>query len=779
MGTPTSLQFRKVTCRCVLVKGENVIQTKSIRGVSLLVLFSCAVVIATSVDLDGQSSREKVLIRTPKPYTSLEARVVQLGGTVTHKFQKIDAVAAEIPESGILQLRGSLPAGAISKDEIIAAPGPVRDLQGRGAASLDDAEMQTESATVLEPAAVTALAQSHPAAYTVNNGITHVNMLHAAGFAGSGIVVGVIDSGIRPGFPHISLDGSVIGCEDFVLDALGCSNFANNGHGTFVSGMISANVIFNFSMASVLRNSVLTHAPGAFANSLQTQIPMLGSAPLSSIYALRVFGATGGAPTSRILMAIERAIELREQFDAGLGGSHIQVVNMSLGGSTINAGRDLFDTMVNTLLDADIVPVIAASNTGPALVTTGSPGSAFSALTVGAASFTHNERILRDVQFGLGVGAQYRPFAGHQTAYFSSRGPNADGRPDPDVMATGFGNYGQGTGATTGSISIGSGTSYAAPSIAGVAAVLRQAFPSASAVEVRNAIIAGANPGIITDGSSAFDQGNGVVDAVASYNLLATGNASDSLEKPNQPKKKVAKNLEQFGGLSVQSGNVSESSGLVLPGGHHSILYNVAPGTAQVLINVSNFQQTGPGNVFFGDDIILAVHSAKTSSIGAAGDYPIFAFTTGGSFVLNDPEPGIVRVTVYGDWTNTGAVSVNATVASVAAPLPNHSAKGNLRNGEFETFVANVPAGTASLQFELRWQEDWSRYPGADLDLLLVTPSSALLTTGATLDSPERLTIASPAAGNWTIVVDAFEVHLNKANYTLTMIRDGVVVKLK
>ena len=173
------------------------------------------------------------------------------------------------------------------------------------------------------------------------------------------------------------------------------------------------------------------------------------------------------------------------------------------------------------------------------------------------------------------------------------------------------------------------------------------------------------------------------------------------------------------------------------------------------------------------------MHSAKTSSIGGEGDYPIFAFMTGGSFVVNNPEPGIMRVTLYGDWTNTAAVSVDATVASITGPLPPHSAKGNLRNGEFETFVANVPAGTASLQFELRWQEDWSRYPGADLDLLLVTPANALVTTGATLNSPERVTIANPAAGNWTIVVDAFEVHLNKANYSLTMIRDGVVVKLK
>jgi hypothetical protein len=68
---------------------------------------------------------------------------------------------------------------------------------------------------------------------------------------------------------------------------------------------------------------------------------------------------------------------------------------------------------------------------------------------------------------------------------------------------------------------------------------------------------------------------------------------------------------------------------MLLPGQQNSILYDVAPGTSQVIVNISNFHQGGPGNALFGDDIILAVHSAKTSAIGVAGDYPVFTFTTG------------------------------------------------------------------------------------------------------------------------------------------------------
>lgn len=56
-------------------------------------------------------------------------------------------------------------------------------------------------------------------------------------------------------------------------------------------------------------------------------------------------------------------------------------------------------------------------------------------------------------------------------------------------------------------------------------------------------------------------------------------------------------------------------------------------------------------------------------------------------------------------------------------------------------------------------------------------PDPDVMATG--LVSPERVTVDKPAAGDWTVVVDAFEVHLPKTSYTLTMMRDGVFVKLK
>jgi subtilisin family serine protease len=744
----------------------------------LLVLFT------SPATLDSQDRHQRVLIRTPRPYTSVEQAIASHGGRVLHRFRKIDAIVAELPEAGLRQLRGSLPAGAVSKDEVVLST-PPPDLPGRASSKPRAVATLAGAPVAMDAARVQSFARAHPAAYAMNNGVTRVDTLHAAGLGGQGVTVALIDSGLRPGFPHISLDGSVVGCEDFVLDGNGCEFEANRFHGTFVAGMISANAIFTFAPDDPFRNAVLRFAPEAFVDPpAYTQIPMIGTAPQASIYMLRTSDLNNQTTTSKMLQAMERVVELREQFEAGSGGANIQVLNMSQGGPTLFAGRDLLDRMVDEILRADIVPVFAAGNNGPAPMTTISPATSLSALTVGAASFPHSDRIqAATFFFGPDLAEFYRPFDGIQTAFFSSRGPNANGRPDPDVMANGVGSFGQGDGSTD-EITLAIGSSFSAPTVAGIAAVLRQAFPSAHARTIRNAIIAGANDQLISDGSSRYDQGQGLVDAAASHALLASGHVPFSFQKPFRfPHGSVAFNLEKIAGLDVRRGHVFASSGLLLPGQQHVILYEVNPGTTEVTIDITNYQQTGPGNVLFGDAILLAVRGAKTSGFSVDpfghGEYPIFEYTTGGHFVVTDPEPGIMRISLYGANENTDTVSVDAEVSATAGSLPKASVVGDLRNGQSDTYSLTVPAGTARLEFLLRWENDWSRYPTTDLDLLVTDPAGGLNIDAATGDSPERLSITNPMAGTWTITVDGFEIHRFKENYRLTVTRDGQVVKLK
>ena len=750
----------------------------------------CATFVALSLLLQAPASEpaqtagptEKVLIRTSKPYHKVVAKIETLGGRVMHQYKYIDAIAAELPRGGVHEIRGLVGAGMISKDVPAQMPrGADMKLPKRGLAAAGSGQVgiASEGAVGVAVTEGGAPCETPPNAYTINNSQLNVCGLHAAGKTGAGVIVAVIDSGLRPGFPHLSLDGSVIGCEDFVNDGLGCSNDANDGHGTAVAGMISGNATFTFSPASPFRNSVLAHCPSCFSDApANTQIPMIGSAPHSGIYALRVFNANDvnydPAYVSRVLHALERVIELREKYDAGQpGGVNIQVVNMSITGLSLVAGRDLLSTAVDALLDRNIVPTVVAGNAGPSSLTINGPGTSFETLTVGAASDAHNERILRDVQYGQGIGSLYRPFAGTQTAYFSSRGPTADGRIDPDVIAGGFACYVQGYGGAN-DIDLISGTSLSAPSVAGVAAVLRQAFPAASARQIRNAIMLSANPDLLADGSTELDQGEGFVDAHAAAALLAGGDVPDSSAKPREPKKKVAQNVERGTFLEPLKGDVQKTVSGLKPGQRGEFLYEIKEKTAQVTLNVSNFVPGATQNALFRDDIFIAVHSAET---GYFFDYHFFGFTTGSTFVINDPEPGLLRVTVNGDWTNASPVSADVSITSVMTPAPGHTANGKIAEGETVAFPVNIPAGVSQAVFTLRWKNDWSRYPTNDIDMILEDPSSVLSWKGATFNSPELVVVNNPAPGTWRVMVDGYTVNTGADEFELRVTLDGQVVR--
>ncbi len=737
-----------------------------------------ALVLAAGTAAAQPEAVEQVLIRTPKPYAKLVAAIEARRGKVTQQYKYIDAVAAQIPVSALTAIRALAGAASMQKDAIVNLPDKIRDKPFGVARPL---EAEFEAVRELSAVETAGLPTAQPAAYIVNNSLMGLDPLHAAGKLGNGVIVAVIDSGIRPGFPHITLNNAVIGGEDFVGDGLGFSNFSNNGHGTFVSGMIAANVAFTFSNTNIVVKALNAYAPGAAIPQTSTTslVPMVGSAPAAKIYALRVFGPSGGAPTSTILKAIDRVIELRELYDKGdPSGLSIRVCNMSLGGATVDAGDDLEDRAIDAMLAHDIVPVIAAGNAGPATLTVGSPGTSHSAITVGAANLARNERILRDIQYGFGIGALYRPSSETQMAYFSSRGPNADGQTDPDILSNGFGNFGMGLGSTVNSISWGSGTSFSTPSVAGVAAVLRQAVPSATATQIRNAILASGNTAIIP-AADAIDQGHGYVNAKGAYDLLVGGEVATTLESGPKSNSNVKVNIEHGSTLKVENGNVSQTLTGLKPGARRDILFNVTPNTAQILISLSGFTAALPPaqqNQLFGDDLLVAVHSAKTSSIGE-GDYQYFDYVQNGTIVVNNPESGILRVSVNGDWTNAGPVGVTATIASVKDPIPGLTVQDKIATSTSTLVPFTVPAGAGELNVRLGWREDWGSYPSADIDLILLSPTNQVNLDGATLSNPETAVVKNPAAGQWIAVVDAFDIPSGSDKFELRIAIDGNVLR--
>ena len=287
------------------------------------------------------------------------------------------------------------------------------------------------------------------------------------------------------------------------------------------------------------------------------------------------------------------------------------------------------------MLAHDIVAVVAAGNSGPSPITLGSPATARGALTVGGASLAANERVGAELFVGPGKGALYRPFAGPLMYFASSRGPQADGQLHPHVVAPGHWNFAMGEG-QVGYFSFVSGTSGASPMVAGIAAVLRQAFPAASARQIRNAIIQSANPNFINF-ADVLDQGHGFANAAAAANLLAAGAAPDTLEPLPNSTSSVKVNVEQNSLLRVEDGFVRRTFHLK-PGQRGDIVYRVAPNTSQVIVSVTNFQGGPPqppvDGIIYEDTLTFGIHSSRTT------DFPGKP-TTATRSNISGQEPGL------------------------------------------------------------------------------------------------------------------------------------------
>jgi len=147
----------------------------------------------------------------------------------------------------------------------------------------------------------------------------------------------------------------------------------------------------------------------------------------------------------------------------------------------------------NVALDNGLILVNSAGNEGPDAWTLVAPADADGLIAVGAVDVL-----------------------GH-LADFSSRGPTADGRIKPDVCAMGVDNWVV-DATTTDAYRQGSGTSYAAPMVAGLTALLLQAFPGTGPDEMWDLLTSTASSAAMPDN----EMGWGIVSGVAAVGLYCT-----------------------------------------------------------------------------------------------------------------------------------------------------------------------------------------------------------------------------------------------------------------
>ena len=280
----------------------------------------------------------------------------------------------------------------------------------------------------------------------------------------------------------------------FVVQTDGKNKVVNIGivsgaHGSHVAGIVAGNSLFGGAMS--------------------------GAAPGAKIVSVRVCLFISGCTAAAL---IEGMIYAAKQ-------SNVDVINMSIGGlPALNDGNNARAALYNRLIEQSNVQMfISAGNSGSGLNTVGDPSVASKVISVG--TYITNQTWQKN-------------YGSDSTSVdnmhgFSSRGPREDGGFKPNLIAPGaaisstpmwqLGGPVGGTYVLPPGYSMFNGTSMASPQAAGAAALLvsaaKQAGVQHQPAQLRQALTSSTR---FISGYQAYEQGNGLIDVGAAWNLLST-----------------------------------------------------------------------------------------------------------------------------------------------------------------------------------------------------------------------------------------------------------------
>jgi serine protease AprX len=422
-----------------------------------------------------------------------KSAVMKVGGRVTATLNIINAVGAELSEDQIECLRAEAERIRIFVDGTLEVSG--RKPGGPKTKKPRDSGEQPGSHSTTDGA------HSEPVAETHYPTLIGAADLHKRGITGKGVTVAILDTGLwKSPTTEFTADGKprILAQYDATTRNENNNDLDDwNGHGTHVT-------------------SIMMSSGRSEAGRYQ------GIAPNASVVAVRAFEPDGAGTYLNVIKALDWIVSNRKKYG-------IRILNLSFGAP---AASHYWDDPVNQAVMAawksGIIVVVAAGNGGPGAMTVGVPGNVPYVITVGAMTdnFTPEDR------------------TDDKLTTFSAAGPTFEGFVKPDLLAPGGHMLGQMPPYAwlplehpeyvdqIGDYFTMSGTSQATAVVSGVLALMLQAEPKLKPDDAKCRLIASARAAVRDDGIHAytiFQQGAGLVDAVAAVNESAAGCANHDL----------------------------------------------------------------------------------------------------------------------------------------------------------------------------------------------------------------------------------------------------------
>ena len=223
----------------------------------------------------------------------------------------------------------------------------------------------------------------------------------------------VLDTGIYAEHPHFKDFNSVVAAHDCTKSGPpkeltgGERNCDGNGHGSHVAGIIAGGL----------------ELPGL-------DEPIMSIAPQAKLHIYKVLDDDGSGKDSWIIKALDHIAKVNESAPSPV----IHGINLSLGGgfdqSTFACGHTPLCRELRRLWQQGVAIVIAAGNEGFAVLES-EDGPIDSNLDISIGDPANLDE-------AIAVGSVHKEYPHvYGISYFSSRGPTADGRLKPDVVAPG------------------------------------------------------------------------------------------------------------------------------------------------------------------------------------------------------------------------------------------------------------------------------------------------------------------------------------------------------